>query len=53
MVEWVETLTAKQFEAIQNFYETMPKLEHTFKVTNPNTGEVSEYTVEGMQNFFA
>lgn len=53
MVEWVESLTAKQFEAIQNFYETMPKLEHTFKVTNPNTGEVSEYTVEGMQNFFA
>jgi hypothetical protein len=53
MVEWVETLTAKQFEAIQNFYETMPKLEHTFEVTNPNTGEVSEYTVEGMQNFFA
>ena len=53
MLEWVETLTAKQFEAIQNFYETMPKLEHTFKATNPNTGEVSEYTVEGMQNFFA
>lgn len=53
MIEWVETLTAMQFEKIQQFYETMPKLQHTFTVRNPNTGEESEYTVEGMQNFFA
>lgn len=52
MLEWVESLTAKQFEKIQQFYETMPKLEHTFKVTNPNTGVESEYVIEGMQNFF-
>ena len=53
MVEWVETLTAKQFEEIQKFYETMPKLQHKFTVKNPNTGEESEYTIEGLQNFFA
>lgn len=53
MVEWVETLTAKQFEEIQKFYETMPKLQHKFTVKNPNTGEESEYVVEGLQNFFA
>jgi hypothetical protein len=53
MVEWVETLTAKQFEEIQNFYETMPKLQHKFTVKNPNTGEESEYVIEGLQNFFA
>jgi hypothetical protein len=52
MKEFVETLTAKQFEVIQNFYETMPRLLHKFKVTNPNTGEESEYTIEGLQNFF-
>ena len=53
MVEWVETLTAKQFEEIQKFYETMPKLQHKFTVKNPNTDEESEYTIEGLQNFFA
>jgi hypothetical protein len=52
MKEFVETLTAKQFEVIQNFYETMPRLLHKFKVANPNTEEESEYTIEGLQNFF-
>lgn len=53
MKEWVESLTAKQFESIQEFYETMPKLQHKFSVKNPNTGEISEYVIEGLQNFFA
>jgi len=51
--EFVEGLAPKQFEPIQKFYETMPKLSHTFKATNPNTGEESEYTIEGLQSFFA
>lgn len=53
MIEWVETLTNKQFEDIQKFYETMPKLQHKFTVKNPKTGLESEYEIEGMQNFFA
>lgn len=52
MREWVETLTTSQFEDIQKFYQTMPKLSHTFTVTNPKTGIESEYTIEGLQNFF-
>lgn len=51
--EFVESLTTKQFESIQKFYETSPKLQHTFSVTNPNTGEESEYVLEGLQSFFA
>jgi hypothetical protein len=51
--EFVEKLTTKQFESIQKFYETMPKLQHKFEVTNPNTGVKSEYVIEGLQNFFA
>jgi hypothetical protein len=51
--EFVEGLTTKQFEEIQKFYETMPKLQHKFKVVNPNTGVECEYTIEGLQNFFA
>jgi len=53
MIEWIETLTNKQFEDIQKFYETMPKLQHKFTVKNPKTGIESEYVIEGMQNFFA
>ncbi len=53
MKEWVESLTTKQFEEIQKFYETMPKLRYQFSVTNPNTGKKSDYTIEGLQNFFA
>lgn len=53
MLEWVEHLTNKQFEDIQQFYETMPKLQHKFTVKNPKTGVESEYIIEGMQNFFA
>ncbi len=51
--QFIDTLTTKQFEKIQQFYTTCPKLTHTFKVTNPNTGKESEYTIEGLQSFFA
>ena len=51
--EFVESLTTKQFEKIQQFYATAPKLSHKFTVTNPNTGVESEFTIEGLQNFFA
>jgi len=50
---FIDTLTTKQFEKIQKFYETSPKLSHTFTVVNPNTGKDSEYTIEGLQSFFA
>lgn len=51
--EFVDGLTTKQFESIQKFYETMPKLQHKFTVINPNTGKESKYVIEGLQNFFA
>ena len=49
---FVDGLTSKQFEAIQEFYQTSPKLRHQFTVKNPNTGKDSEYTLEGLQSFF-
>tara|TARA_A100001234_G_C12605454_1_gene376946 strand:- start:81 stop:788 length:708 start_codon:yes stop_codon:yes gene_type:complete len=51
-VQFVESLTNSQLEKIQEFFETSPRLEHKFKVTNPNTGKESEYTLRGLQNFF-
>lgn len=51
--EFVDSLTTKQFEKIQQFYTTSPKLRHAFTVVNPKTGKDSEYVIEGLQNFFA
>ena len=51
-LQFVESLTNKQLEKVQKFFETSPRLEHTFKITNPKTGVESEYTLRGLQSFF-
>ena len=51
-VEFIENLTNSQFEEIQKFFEESPRLEHTFTVVNPNTGEPSEFTIAGLSSFF-
>jgi len=50
--EWLGGMTSKQFEKVKDFFATMPRLSHTFKITNPNTGVESDYTIEGLVNFF-
>lgn len=50
--EYIEGLTTKQFENIQKFFTTMPKLSHTIEIINPNTKVKSEYEIEGLVNFF-
>ena len=50
--EFVESLTNQQLEKVQDFFETSPRLEHNFKVTNPNTGVESDYTLTGLASFF-
>jgi hypothetical protein len=50
--EWIGGMTSKQFEKVKDFFATMPKLSHSFKITNPNTDVESEYTIEGLVNFF-
>ena len=49
--EFIESMNSAQFEKMSNFFDTMPKLKHTFKVTNPNTEVESEVTLEGLQSF--
>jgi len=51
-IEFVEKFTNEQFEKVQKFFDTAPKLQHTFSVVNPKTGESSDYTIEGLQSFF-
>ena len=51
MSEFIEQMTTDQFEKVTGFFTTMPKLKHTVKVTNPNTGVENEIVLEGMQSF--
>ncbi len=51
-VEFVEGLTNAQMAKLQEFFQTSPRLEHTFKVKNPKTGVESDYTISGLQSFF-
>ena len=52
ITEWLEGLTSEQFRRITNFFTTMPKLRHTFSVTNENTGKDFKITLEGLSDFF-
>ena len=52
LTEFLEQLNSSQFKEIEQFFDTMPKLSHKVKVTNPNTKVESEIVLEGLQNFF-
>ncbi len=51
--EFLEQMNSAQFKDIEKFFETMPKLSHTIKVTNPKTKVESEVVLEGLASFFA
>ena len=53
LIEFFDQMNSKQFMMIQDFFEKMPKLTHTVKVTNPNTGVESDVVLEGLASFFA
>ena len=51
-LEFLENLNAEQFQKVQKFFETMPKLSHTIKVKNPKTKVESPLVLEGLASFF-
>ena len=51
--EFIEQLTSQQFKEIESFFDTMPKLSHKVKVTNPNTKVKSDVVLEGLSAFFS
>ena len=53
MSEFLESMNSSQFKEIETFFETMPKLSHTIKVTNPKTKVESDVVLEGLASFFA
>lgn len=50
--EFIDSLTSQQFEKITNFFDTMPKVQHSVEVTNPKTKKKGEIVIEGIQSFF-
>ena len=52
LLEFVEQLNSSQFKEVEKFFDTMPKLSHKIKVTNPNTNIESEVVLEGLTDFF-
>ena len=50
--DFVENLNTKQFQMIEDFFTTMPKLSHKVKVKNPKTEVESTVILEGLAAFF-
>jgi len=50
--EFLESMNSQQFKDIEAFFESMPKLSHTIKVTNPKTKVESDVVLEGLASFF-
>ena len=51
--DFLEQMNSGQFKLIETFFETMPKLSHVIKVTNPKTKVESDVVLEGLASFFA
>ena len=51
--EFLEQMNSGQFKQIETFFESMPKLKHVIKVTNPKTKVESDVVLEGLASFFA
>ena len=50
--DFLESMNSAQFKDIEKFFESMPKLQHSVKVTNPNTKVENEVVLEGLASFF-
>ena len=49
--EFIDSMSNEQLQMVIEFFNTMPKLRHVVKVTNPNTKVKSEVVLEGLSNF--
>ena len=50
--EFIESMDTKQFSKIKEFFDTMPKLQHTVKYKCVKCGEDKEITLQGLDSFF-
>jgi hypothetical protein len=52
IAQFLENLTTEQFDKIQSFFETMPKLTHDVEYNCPVCGKHHKVRIEGLQSFF-
>jgi len=52
LVEFVEQMNTQQFQDVQKFFDTMPKLKHEITVLNPKTKIESKVVLSGLSDFF-
>ena len=53
LLDFVGQLSSSQFQKIEEFFTTMPKLSYKTTVKNPKTKKDNEVVIEGLSNFFA
>ncbi len=52
LTEFLESFTTQQFQDVQKFFDTMPKLKHEIQVTNPKTKKKNKIVLQGLNDFF-
>lgn len=50
--EFIDNLTTEQFDKLQKFFETMPKLSHDVEYECPVCSKHNKVTLEGLDSFF-
>jgi len=53
MVDFLESLTTEQFEKITDFFDNIPKLEHSFKFKCPHCKQEQTIVLSGLKDFFS
>ena len=48
----ITDVTRHQFEGVSDFFNTMPKVQHSVEITNPKTKKKGEVVIEGIESFF-
>ena len=49
--DFFESMSSEQFDKVNQFFDTMPRLRHFEKIVNPNTKVESEVMLEGLESF--
>jgi len=50
--EFIGNMSTQNFNELNKFFDTMPKLQHVIKVKNPKTKKTGEVTLVGLHDFF-
>jgi hypothetical protein len=52
LIKFVDSFTSEQMDKVEQFFKTMPSLEHTFSHTCSSCGNENMYLMKGIESFF-